>query len=158
MSSSTADRAAIAGAWELVSWRLLGPNGAVTEPFGPAPRGRLIYTDDGHMSVVISARDRPRLADDPALRSNADRAAAYDTVHAYAGRWWLEGDTIVHRVTMASMPAYEGTDQRRHLVLDHDLLTLTTPPGRAAHIAPGSAIVGQLVWRRVEPVSDRPRR
>jgi hypothetical protein len=151
MSSSRTDPAAIVGVWELVSWRLIGGDGAMTEPLGPSPRGHLVYTAGGDMSVVISAAGRRPLADDPAARSVADRAAAFDGVHAYAGRWRVDGDEIIHVVGPATLPNYEGTEQRRRLVLNGDLMTLATPAGRAAHIAPGSGVSGQLVWRRRAP-------
>src|SRR3954462_10486057 len=46
------------------SWRLLGmsvrqPNREVTRPMGGHPRGLLMYTAGGHMSVQIMAGDRP---------------------------------------------------------------------------------------------------
>jgi hypothetical protein len=144
----TDPRAALVGAWELVAWQLIDPDGGVVEPFGPAPKGLLVYGADGFMSVVIAAPDRPPLPDDPAARTKADKAAAFDGAHAYAGTWTLLPGEIVHHVRVSALPNYEGTEQRRQLRLEGDLLTLTTPPGRAAHIAPGSGVVGRLTWRR----------
>ena len=141
-------RSALVGAWELVAWQLLDPDGGLVEPFGPAPQGLLVYGADGFMSVVITAPDRPRLPDDPAVRTEGAKASAFDGAHAYAGTWALLPGEVVHRVRVSALPNYEGTEQRRQLDLDGDLLTLTTPPGHAAHIAPGSGVVGRLTWRR----------
>lgn len=138
---------ALVGAWELVAWQLIGPDGAV-DAFGPHPRGLLIYTADGHMSVVISAPGRAHLAADPAARTAAEKAAAFDGTHAYTGTYSLRPGEIVHHVQVATLPNYEGTDQRRRLALAGDRLTLTTPPGAAAHLAPGSAVAGCLTWQR----------
>jgi proteasome lid subunit RPN8/RPN11 len=142
-------RAALVGAWELVDWRLIEADGAAVQPFGPSPTGRLIYAADGQMSVVITAAGRPSLPDDPAKRAPAEQAAAFAGVHAYAGEWALLPGEIVHYVSASALPNYEGTEQRRRYRLEGDTLTLTTPPGRAAHLAPGSATVGQLTWRRL---------
>jgi hypothetical protein len=141
-------RSGVVGTWELIAWQLIGPDGAIVEPFGPAPQGLLVYGADGFMSVVITARDRSRLPDVPTERTSTEKAAAFDGAHAYAGTWALLPGEIVHRVRVSALPNYEGTEQRRRLHLDGDRLTLTTPPGRAAHIAPDSGVVGRLTWRR----------
>ena len=71
--------AALIGAWELVAWQLIDPDGDVVEPFGPAPQGLLVYGADGFMSVVITAPDRPRLPDDPAARAFISECSASAT-------------------------------------------------------------------------------
>jgi hypothetical protein len=143
------DPAALVGTWRLESWRLVAPDGTAVDAFGPAPRGLLIYTAEGTMSVVISAAGRARLPAAPGERGVAARAAAFDGAHAYAGRYSLRPGAVVHHVAVSTMPNYEGVDQHRRLDLDGDRLTLTTPPGQAAHLDPASGIVGCLTWRRV---------
>jgi hypothetical protein len=139
----------LVGVWQLERWELVQPDGTSQIPFGPSPQGRLVYTADGHMSVVISRPDRPRLADEPAARPLDQRAAAFDGAHAYAGRYQYHGDEVVHQVSVSTMPNYEGTSQRRRVAFAGDRLVLTTPPGRAAHLTPGSAVFGRLTWRRL---------
>lgn len=138
------------GVWRLVSWQLIGPDGHASEPFGPTPRGLLTYTADGHMSVVMSVPDRPVLPSDPAARTLPQKAAAYDRSHAYAGRYTLGEGQVIHHVQVSSMPNYEGADQVRQFELAGDRLTLNTPPGRSAVLAPGSATFGRLVWQRID--------
>jgi hypothetical protein len=143
------DRAALVGVWELVSWQFVRPDGTATDAFGPAPRGLLVYTAGGHMSVVITAGGREPLAVNPARRTLRERAVAFDGAHAYAGRWSLGDGEVIHHVQVSAVPNYEGSEQHRQLRLTGDQLTLTTPPGRAAHLTPGSSTVGRLIWRRV---------
>lgn len=145
----TEARAALIGAWELVSWQFVQPDGTAVDAFGPNPRGRLVYTAGGSMSVVLSAAGRPLLPADPGARTPEQKAAAFDGAHAYAGAWRLLPGEVVHHVDVSTLPNYEGNEQHRRFQIDGDLLTLTTPPGRAAHLTPGSATVGRLVWRRL---------
>lgn len=145
----TDSRAALAGVWLLVAWELVAPDAAPASAFGPNPRGLLTYTADGWMSVVISAGERPALPADPRDRAQADKARAFDSVHAYAGTYSLLPGAIIHHVQVSAIPNYEGTDQRRQMDLRGDTLVLSTPPGQAAHLAPGSAVAGRLTWRRV---------
>lgn len=142
-------RAALVGVWSLVTWHLVQPDGTVVDAFGPAPQGRLVYTADGHMSVVISRAGRPLLPPAPADRSAGQRAAAFDGAHAYAGTYTLRPGVVIHHVTVSTTPNYEGVDQHRRLDLDGDRLILSTPPGQAAHLTPGSPVYGRLTWRRL---------
>jgi len=38
----------------------------------------------------------------------ADKAAAFDSFMAYAGRWRLQGDTVFHEVALSLAPEAEG--------------------------------------------------
>ena len=52
----------IVGTWRLVSAVSRGPGGLQENaPYGRSPSGMLIYTADGHMSVMISYGDRKPL-------------------------------------------------------------------------------------------------
>jgi hypothetical protein len=146
--------AAIAGVWRLVAWHLVAPDGTTVDAFGPHPKGLLTYTSDGFMSVVISRAGRPTLPDDPAARSSDEKAAAFDGAHAYAGSYTLGHGEIIHHVRVSTIPNYEGVDQHRRLVLDGDTLVLSTPPGQAAHLTPGSQVYGRLTWRRISAASE----
>jgi hypothetical protein len=68
----------------------------------------------------------------------------------YAGRWRLEGDTVLHDVRVSAHPHQVGTEQVRDVVLDGDLLTLygTRPNGDRPQRR-------MLRWQRVSP-SDTP--
>ncbi|MER6458815.1 lipocalin-like domain-containing protein, partial [Streptomyces sp900105245] len=73
----------LVGVWHLVSFREL--DGAGTPgvgPLGDAPRGRLVYTRDGHVSVHM-------------MRGPDPGPVPY---MGYAGTWRLDGSRIVHRI------------------------------------------------------------
>lgn len=143
----------LVGLYDLKSWR----RSDGTEPFGADPKGRLWYGADGHMSVQFAASDRtplgmsldrlmklkPMLKTPWKVIANRDLVPALkrfvngvSNFAAYAGTYEFDGTTVTHRVDIALVPDWEGTDLAREAELDGTTLTLTTPEGDA------------LVWER----------
>ena len=142
----------LVGTWALVDWRIEYLDGRVTRPFGVDAAGQLVYSADGHMSASVSRAGRSRLdAANARLASVADKAAAFDGYFHYAGRWHLDGNTVVHSVDLALNPDFVGSEQRRRVDFDgaQDLQLSADEPvgerGARRHV---------LAWRRV---ADRPR-
>ena len=112
-------------------------------PFGKRPSGMLIYTADGHTSVIISYDNRSMLSCHDRLAASVDeKAAAFDTSFGYAGRYTCSGNRVVHHATMASVPNWVGTDMVRVLKLADGKLTLSTPP----LFVGGAASTWELTW------------
>jgi hypothetical protein len=65
---------AILGAWHLVSVVSEAADGARGEPFGPAPKGIIVFTEGGQFSLFQSAADLPRLAANDRTRATAEEA------------------------------------------------------------------------------------
>jgi hypothetical protein len=107
------------GAWQLVDWRIEYADGAVTRPFGEGAHGYIVYAADGIMTASIAKASRPPFGIANARNANADqKAEAFDSYFHYAGPWRIEGDEVVHAVTMSLNPDMTGTDQRRLAVFD----------------------------------------
>lgn len=51
----------VVGTWKLAWWEARTSIGEVSHPYGLKPKGLLIYTEDGHMSVTIMRSNRPHL-------------------------------------------------------------------------------------------------
>ena len=136
------------GRWRLVSWSARADDGTVTHPLGERAEGSLIYTPGGWVSVHLADADRTSLPTRDPLRgsSEAERATAYSTYSAYCGAYQLEGDVVVHHVSMSLFPNWVGTELRRQVELSGDDLVLRIPPQRA-----GKKLVShELRWRREE--------
>jgi hypothetical protein len=135
----------LVGRWRLVAWEIKDDRGEVVRPLGDEAEGLLIYTAEGSMSVQIVAADRPPLGGvDPLAGTEADRARAYSTCLAYAGRYEARGDTIVHRVDVSLFPDWTGAEQVRRFELTGDEIILRTAP-----IAAGDRTVTvELRWAR----------
>jgi hypothetical protein len=148
------DPAALAGAWALVGSAVDGPDGG-GQLFGGGADGLLIYTPDGWMSATLSARGRPRLGQglERAHRAGVDaRAAAFDGAMHYAGRWWTEGDEVVHEVRHALLPDLVGQTLRRRAQLEPG------PRLRLSYSLParGGARAFTLDWAPLPAAPGRP--
>ena len=134
------------GTWKLVSITRQAPDGKRDDaPFGKRPSGMLIYTADGHTSVIISYDNRnPLSSDDRLAASVSEKAAAFDTSFGYAGRYTCSANRVVHHATTASVPNWAGTDMVRILRSADGKLTLSTPP----LLVGGAASTWELTWER----------
>lgn len=124
------------GSWQLLDWTLHYPSRSVTSrPFGGAPQGLLIYESGGWMSVAL----RGQGGDPPESRQVS-----------YAGRWWLDGEYVIHALEFAWRADWVAIEQRRRVTLAgaNDLrLEANEVDDR------GRQRVHHLQWRR-HPVGD----
>jgi len=136
----------VVGAWRLVSATAFGAGQSkVDNPYGVSPAGRLVYTAEGHMAVVISHDGRKPLSGDRTSSPTQERAEAFATFLAYAGRYSLRGSEVVHHVEVASVENWAKTDLIRAVRLTPDRITLTTPPLPLG----GQTQTFELVWERL---------
>ncbi len=138
---------ALVGAWRLVSWHIEYPaSGRITEPFGPAPEGLILYTADGHMSAAMQRPARARFArENLAQVGDADKAAAFVSYLQYCGRWHVAGGDVHHLIELAMNPNLLGTRQVRGALLHGEELEL-----RASEPLEGEGAVRlhRILWRR----------
>ena len=107
------------GAWQLVDWRIEYSDQGVTRPFGEGAHGYIVYSADGTMTASIAKSARPPFGFANARNASADqKAAAFDSFFHYAGLWRIEGEEVVHAVTLSLNPDMTGTDQRRLAAFD----------------------------------------
>jgi hypothetical protein len=117
-----------AGVWMVVSYTARDQQtGVTTFPFGEQPTGSAIYTPTGHMSILVTARERvpPK---GTGAESRAARASLLDSMYAYAGTFAMKGETVTIHIESAWQPSWVGTDKVRTMRIDGDFLTITTPP------------------------------
>jgi hypothetical protein len=136
------------GTWRLLSMAVRQPNGEVTEPMGPHPRGMLVYTAGGHMSVQIMRPDRPLFMSGGRGGSPEELAAAFLGYIAYCGTYRVDEaeGAVYHEPDCHGFPNGVGVPLRRYFTFTGDRLLLSgdrpPPPDAADHPA--------LVWQRVE--------
>ena len=136
----------ITGRWDIISWEQLFDDGRRELPMGENLEGFIRYCADGDMVCMIGRADRPNF--ETGGQWNADdreKASAYNSMLAYAGRFTLEGDSVTHHVDISMFPNWKGGQQKRTFQLQEDgSLALTarlerdTPQARTA----------KLLWRR----------
>lgn len=105
------------GAWYLVDWRIEYSDGGITRPFGEGAHGYIVYSADGTMTASIAKAARPTFAIANARNATAEQKAdAFDSYFHYAGAWRIDGEMVVHEVTMSLNPDMTGTEQGRMAV------------------------------------------
>lgn len=146
----------LVGTWKLVSVTSKTDKGDVNKTvYGENPKGLITYTADGRMSVVLTEDGRkPLSVNDRVAAPLEERAQAFSTVTAYAGKYTFSGDKVVHHVEVASMPNWVNTDQVRTVKIQGDRVTLATPP-----LSRGGVMqTFELTWERVKPQGAKARR
>ncbi len=128
MSQQSPAQDCLMGAWALISWQIFSAEEALfTEPFGAEPHGLLQYTADGCMSAVVCRSKRAELPPGVSPRRMEAELLAncYRSYFHYAGRWHIEGDSVIHSVELGLNPNMVGTRQVRQMHFDGDTLSLT---------------------------------
>lgn len=128
------------GAWRLESWSLVYDDGRPPVfPLGADATGMILYTPGGEVSATLMRGSRPTTS--PA--SEIEKAAAFDTSFAYAGRYEVRDDAVFHSIEIATDPALVGITSTRHIQLDGDRLMLSGPDFTA-----GTGRTQRIAWRR----------
>ena len=139
---------ALVGTWKLESATITTDKGEVRNSWGTHPVGFLTYTEDGRMSAILTVDGRKPLSVSDFISAPAnERAEAFATMTAYAGRYTFTGKEVIHHVEAASMPNDVGTDLKRSVTLEGDrLVLLVANPYLRGGIMVRSQ---QLIWKRI---------
>jgi len=130
----------LVGSWRLSSWVIQIVGGDATEPLGPNPKGRAVFTSDGYVTFMMVAPNRK-----PAS-NNEESAALLKSLTAYSGKFTIDGEKFTTRVDMSWNELLTG-DQVRFFKLEGDRLIIRTAEQISA-VYPGKKVVGTLVWER----------
>jgi hypothetical protein len=110
--------------------------------FGNAPRGFAMFTP-ARVTFLITAEGRKF------GRSTEERAALWDTLAAYSGRYRVDGAKFIVTVDVSANEIWNGTTQVRNWSLEGRRLTITTE--RAPYSRdPSKMVVIQVVADRAE--------
>lgn len=126
--SNVSIRDLVVGAYRVAAMEHYNDRGDVGRPYGDPPLGFAFYTAEGYTSTILMRPDRPNFAAGDVLGGEADeKVAAFETAAAFAGRWEVVDQTIVHRLEAATFPNWVGTTQVRPFEADENGLTLYPP-------------------------------
>ncbi|MSP87209.1 MAG: lipocalin-like domain-containing protein [Alphaproteobacteria bacterium] len=143
--SSLSDQAKFIGAWRLVSIERRAADGEVDYPYGPAPKGYIIWTADSHMAVVLTHGERPPFKSSEA-RAGTDRekAMAFDGLFTYAGPYHVADGAVHHRIEHCHFPNLQSQTQTRFYTFEGKRVILKSAPTPAA----GKDRVTTITWER----------
>jgi Lipocalin-like domain len=135
----------LVGTWKLVSASSTTSAGEPSEvPYGPSPVGFLTYTGDGRVTVLISYNGRKSLPFGGGTQE--ERAEAFNTFLAYAGRYSISGDKVTHYIEVSSIQNYVNKELVRNVKFQGDRIILTTPPTPVN----GKIQTIELIWQRLQ--------
>jgi len=147
--SALSESGSIVGTWKLVSMTSRDQTtGKESHTWGESPLGFISYTAGGRMSAVLVAADRKISAETAGQATFEEQAMLFRTSFAYAGRYTLTHDGVIHQVEVATDPTWIGQDQRRFIRMEGNRLVITAPPIRNAAFP--NPLTFLLVWERVE--------
>src|SRR5271155_179775 len=136
------------GTWKLVSSRTTTVSGnESTALYGRHPAGLITYTREGRMSSIITADGRkPLSVADRIAAPPEERAEAFATLIAYAGRYTVSGDKVTHHIEVSSFQNWVNTDQSRSLAFEGSRVTFRTGPLMLG----GKLQIAEVVWERLK--------
>lgn len=129
----------VVGTWELVRWTSLKDGAENGFPMGEQATGRIIYTENGHMSAFMIRAgfesQKPGTLPTPG-----------DCI-AYSADWRIDGDQVTHDVKFATIPHWIGHPLVRTMEpIGGDQLLLKTAPETSKS---GKTYEHHLLWRKV---------
>lgn len=112
---------AIVGAWTLVSVTSEMDDGQKGEPFGPSPKGVIIFSNDGYFSLFQSRAEIPKIAANDRAKATPEEAQSIVASSiAYYGTYSIDEQTKVMVVNLAAS-TYANVaaipDQKRTITL-----------------------------------------
>jgi len=138
----------VVGTWKLVSVASTTDKDETNKAaLGQHPSGLLTYTADGRMMAIISDDGRKPLSIPDRVAAPAEeRAQAYSTFMAYAGRYTFTCDKVVHHVEVASLQNWVNTDQTRFVTVVDNRLHVRNAP----QLRNGLMVTLESVWERAK--------
>lgn len=119
----------IVGTWFPVS-QYVDQGGTKLEPFGPDPKGMVVYDASGRFVLVLQRASLPKFASNNRLTGTADenKAIVQGSI-AYFGRYSVdekEGKLKLH-YEGSTFPNWDGEDQTRVITITGDELNMVSP-------------------------------
>jgi hypothetical protein len=98
-------REQIVGAWTLVAVTSEMDDGKNGEPFGSSPKGMIIFSNDGHFSLIQSRAEIPRIAANDRAKATPEEAQSIVASSiAYYGTYAIDENTKVMLSTLQPAP------------------------------------------------------
>jgi Lipocalin-like domain len=131
---TTIDRR-IVGTWRLISTKGQDDGGrALPPPYGPVPRGLVVFQDDGRMMCVLCDGRNDLPSGEPRQ------------FMSYAGDYTFDGTTLSTRVDASSDVSRVGGDQVRSVHFEDGRMVLAPPRRLYAGIMQHQ----ELTWERID--------
>ena len=140
------NNSSLIGTYQLVSWENHHASGKRSYPMGPDAQGFISYAPDGYMFVHIMANHRKPHTLVDLFGGGIDEIKNSATTHlSYSGRFVLQGNEVIHHVSICSFPNWVNTEQRRAFKFNKGQLLLSAHDVQLSN----EKVNAHLVWQRV---------
>ena len=141
----------LTGTYDLVSWENRHESGEVTYPLGSDAKGVISYSPDGFVFVHIMASNRKQHSVGDLFGGSESEIRDSATTHiSYCGRYEIEGDEVIHHVTVSSFPNWVPSEQRRDWEFKDGRLLLSAQGLQVGN----EKVAAYLIWQRAESGHD----
>ena len=148
MNGEPLNRDAILGSWRLVrTYETIDGTESGKIPLGEGAYGVLHYLPDDRVSVLMANAGRKMMSAGRYNSGIEETAESAKSFTAYAGRYSLEADTIIHHLDICLYENDHGTDYVRFAVLCGNRLTLKMPSLKTSK----GHVQWCLEWERLVP-------
>ncbi|MCH8183717.1 MAG: lipocalin-like domain-containing protein [Proteobacteria bacterium] len=124
--------------------RIDSESGDSAEVLGKTPEGRLTYTGEGYMHVLMMPDGRAEFPSGDVFGTDEELLAAAGHFVAYCGRFEVKDDTILHHADLSFFPNWVGKAMVRKAKLEGNRLTLTSEK----QVRGGRESTAVIVWDR----------
>jgi hypothetical protein len=102
------------GPWIFVSSSNTKPDGSKFDPWGPNPKGTIIFEASGHYAFMLMRSDLPKFTDRSKTTPEDGKAVVQGSI-AYYGTYSVDeaSKTVTLHVEGSTLSALNGTDQKR---------------------------------------------
>ncbi len=122
----------IIGTWRLISMKSRDTiTGIESSTWGENPLGFITYTAGGRMSAILTNPNRSISVESAGSASTEEQAMLFRNSFAYAGRYTLTSDGVIHHVDIAADPTWMAKDQIRFARIEGTKLIISSPPIRS---------------------------
>jgi hypothetical protein len=122
-------REQIVGTWTAVS-QYVDQDGKKFEPFGPNPKGMVVYDANGRFILLLQRATLPKFASNNRMAGTAEEnQAIVQGSIAYFGRYTIDepGRKMHLHYESSTYPNWDDVDQTRLLEISGDQLTIISP-------------------------------
>ena len=134
----------LVGTWTWVSVDVMRPDGTKVQPFGPTPKGFIVFDPNGRFAYLLTRPGRAKFAANNREQGTPEENQA--TVQGslgYSGTYSVIDKTLIFTIEASTYPNAEGTEQKRSFTLMGDELKWTNP-------APTTGGTAEAVLKRVK--------
>ena len=142
ISGSSLAQQSLVGTYKMVSQVRDVQGSGLDENMGKSPRGYLVVTPSRLVVFFTADVRKPG-------NSVAEKAALYDTLNGWSGRYRVEGNKLIVSVDASANHSWNGTDDIRNIQLSGKRLTLSNDP-RPSGRDPSKTVVVRQVWEKIE--------